>query len=387
MVQAMPRLVALALRGGPAYLDAVRRVWDAGDAIAPLDHRLPPAEADRVLASLAPSAVMEDDGEIRSLIGGRPVEPGDAAVVATSGTTGDAKAVILTHDSVVASARATSAALDVDPSTDRWLACLPLAHIGGLAVVMRSLVTETPVEVHDGFEAGAAVDAARRGATLVSLVTRALARVSPEMFRTILVGGAAAPADRAANVIATYGLTETGSGVMYERHPLDGVEIDIADGGSIRLRGPMLFRGYRHDDDPFEPGGWFDTGDLGHWGDDGLLVVDGRRDDVIVTGGEKVWPAPIETFLATTPNISEVALVGRPDRDWGHRVVAVVVASDPATPPTLDELRELTKGRFAAWCAPRELVLRASLPKTALGKIRRDELLASDEIGARGDDG
>lgn len=108
----MSRLVALALRGGPAYVDAVKRVWDDGDAIAPLDHRLPRAEAETVMAALAPAAVIEDDGDIRSLQGGLPLEPGDAAVVATSGTTGAPKAVIHTHDGVLASALATSSALD-----------------------------------------------------------------------------------------------------------------------------------------------------------------------------------------------------------------------------------------------------------------------------------
>ncbi|MEM7337733.1 MAG: AMP-binding protein [Actinomycetota bacterium] len=370
----MARLVALALPGGPEYVDAIRRVWERGDAIAPLDPRLPAAETARVMEALAPSAVIEADGDERELAGGEPVEPGDALVIATSGTTGAPKAVIHTHAAVAASAEATSAALAVDPRSDRWLACLPLAHIGGLAVVMRSIVTGTAVEVHDGFDAAAAIDAARRGATLTSLVTRALNQVPATAFRTILIGGAAPPPDRPANVIATYGMTETGSGAVYDRVPLPGLEIDITDDGEIRLRGPMLFRGYRHDPDPFDPGGWFPTGDLGHWGDDGLIMVDGRRGDVIVTGGEKVWPNPIETLLAARPDVAEVALIGRPDPDWGHRVVAVVVPGDPARPPTLDALRAAVKEQFGAWCAPRELELRTELPRTGIGKIRRDLL-------------
>ena len=100
MVTTMPRLVALALPGGPAYVDAIERVWDAGDAIAPVDDRLPPAEADKVMSELAPGAVVEADGEIRSLDGGQPVEDGDALVIATSGTTGDPKAAVHTHASI-----------------------------------------------------------------------------------------------------------------------------------------------------------------------------------------------------------------------------------------------------------------------------------------------
>ena len=370
----MPQLVALALPGGPGYVDAIKRVWDAGDAIAPLDDRLPSLEAKKVMASLAPGAIIEPDGEIRSLDDGLPVEKGDAVVIATSGTTGAPKAVIHTHDSVAASARATSAALSVDPAADKWLACLPLAHIGGLAVVMRSLVTGTAVEVHDRFEAAATIDAARRGATLVSLVTRALNQVPNDLFRTILIGGAAPPPDRPANVIATYGLTETGSGLVYERRPLEGAEIDITAAGEIRLRGPMLFRAYRHDPDPYDDDGWFNTGDLGRWGDNGLLIVDGRAGDVIVTGGEKVWPAPIEAFLVERLDIAEIALVGQADLDWGQRVVAAVVPANPTAPPTLDELRAAIKERFPSWCAPRQLDLHVELPKTALGKIRRDLL-------------
>lgn len=358
-------------------MDAVRRVWDAGDAVAPLDPRLPKPEAERVLAALAPSAVIEADGEIRSLPDGQPLEDGDAAVIATSGTTGAPKAVIHTHDSVAASAWATSKALDVDPGTDRWLACLPLAHVGGLAVVMRALVTGTGVEVHPRFDPQATLDAAQRGATLVSLVTRALNQIPADAFRAILIGGAAPPPDRPANVIATYGMTETGSGVVYERQALDGVEIDVTAGGEIRLRGPMLFRAYRHDPHPFDPDGWFSTGDLGRIEADGRLMVEGRRGDVVVTGGEKVWPAPVEAVLAQRPDVAEVALFGRPDPDWGHRVVAAVVPTDPGAPPTLAQLRSTVEARFPVWCAPRDLELRDSLPRTALGKVRRDQLRAA----------
>ena len=116
-----------------------------------------------LLAALAPTRLVDASGDERSLAGGRPVEDGDAVVVATSGSTGAPKGVVHTHDSVAASSTASSARLEVDPARDRWLACLPLAHIGGLSVVLRSLHTGTPLEVHDGFDAAAVEDAARRG--------------------------------------------------------------------------------------------------------------------------------------------------------------------------------------------------------------------------------
>jgi O-succinylbenzoic acid--CoA ligase len=391
----MGRLVALAIPGGPEYTAAIRRIWDDGDAIAPLDDRLPPGPAERQLAVLRPGAVLEPDGTIRERPGGRPTEEGDAVVIATSGTSGRPKAAIHTHESVAASARAIRDALAVDPERDRWLACLPLAHIGGLSVVMRSIVTGTPVEVHPRFEAEATVDAARRGATLVSLVTRALNQVPAELFRTILLGGAAPPPDRPDNVIATYGLTETGSGVVYESGSgearrsvlLEGLEVTVGDPaggarpgpvpgaeGEIHLRGPMLFRGYGDEPDPFVAGGWFPTGDLGRWWGDGRLVVDGRRDDVIVTGGEKVWPEPVERLLGARDDVAEVAVIGRPDPDWGHRVTAVIVVADGRPTPALDDLRETVLVELPAWAAPREVEVVDTLPRTSLGKIRRSLL-------------
>lgn len=389
----MGRLVALALPGGPQYAAAIQRVWDAGDAIAPLDNRLPAAELRRVMAVLRPGAVLEADGRIRSLDGGLATEAGDAVVIATSGTSGQPKGVIHTHAAVQAAAAATSKALDIDPSSDKWLACLPLAHIGGLAVVMRSLITGTPVEVHDGFDAEAVIAAVRGGATLTSMVTRALNQVPAELFRTVLIGGAAPPPDRPANVIATYGMTETGSGVVYESTALDGLEIsigrpppdgvpqpggvsqpvDAGDEGEIYLRGPMLFRGYRSLPDPFQDG-WFPTGDLGSLDAAGTLSVAGRRGDVIVTGGEKVWPEPVEKLLLERPDIAEVALVGRPDPEWGHRVVAVIVTA-PGTPrPELDDIRNTITQVLPVWAAPKELDFADALPRTSLGKVRRNLL-------------
>lgn len=381
----MPDLVALALPGGPAFVRAIERTWAMGDAIFPLDRRLPRAELDRVLASVAPGAIIEADGERRLLVGGRPTQPGDAVIVATSGTTGHPKGVVHTHASIAASALATSKALDVDPASDRWLACLPLAHIGGLAVVLRSLVTGTPVEVHDGFSAPAVAEALGRGVTLTSVVTKALKQIDTEAFRMILVGGAAPPPDRPANVWATYGLTETGSGVVYEREPLDGLEIRIDDCDEIWLRGPMLFRAYRdsagpnsiggatdHETDPKDADGWFPTGDLGRFAGDGSLSVDGRKGDVIATGGEKVWPERAERVLAAQPGVADVAVIGRQHDEWGQEVVAVIVASGDG--PSLEQLRDAVRAELPVWYAPHRIELVSGLPRTALGKLQRSRL-------------
>ncbi len=380
----VPILVALDMPGGPAFVDALRRVWDAGDAATPLDRRLPPPARTAALAALAPGAVVGPDGERRTLTGGRPVDPGDALVLATSGSTGEPKGVVLTHAAVAASAEATSARLGVDPTRDCWVACLPLAHVGGLSVICRSLHTGTPVEVLDGFDAVTVTAAARRARAdgrrvRVALVTAALARVDPGAFHTILLGGAAPPGSPPPNAVVTYGMTETGSGLVYDGVPLDGAAVAIGDGtlgapGEVLVRGPMLLRAYRDGTVPLLDGGWLPTGDAGALDSDGRLHVHGRMAEVIVTGGEKVWPVAVERVLAGHSAVAEVAVAGWPDPEWGQRVVAHVVPATGALPPTLDELRELVKAHLGSWSAPRDLVLVTSLPRTPSGKVRRSAL-------------
>jgi o-succinylbenzoate---CoA ligase len=143
----------------------------------------------------------------------------------------------------------------------------------------------------------------------------------------------------------------------------------------VELRCPMLLRCYRHGTDPRRADGWFPTGDAGAWDEGaGRLRVFGRRDDVIITGGENVWPVAVERALVADARVREVAVVGRPDPEWGQRVTALVVPADPADPPTLDELRDAAKRELPAYCAPRELILVAELPRTALGKLVRRAL-------------
>ncbi len=374
----MGQLVALDLPAGPGFVDALCAVWDAGDAVLPVDPRLPPPAVDRLLDALRPSRLVTPEGS-RARPGGVPTEPGDALVVATSGTTGEPKGVVHTHDSVEASARATSAALAVDPSTDRWVACLPLAHIGGLSVVTRSLVTGTPCTVLPRFDPRTVEEQARTGATRVSLVATALGRTDTSGYRTVLLGGAAPPTGLPANVVTTYGMTETGSGCVYDGRPLAGVEVRIGDGrlgadGEILVRGPTLLRTYRDGTDPRVGDGWLPTGDAGRLGDGGHLVVLGRMAEVIVTGAEKVWPTQVEEVVALHPGVAEVAVWKRPDPEWGERVVAWVVPADDVAVPGLEELRDLVGGRLAKWAAPRELVVVHALPRTPGGKVRRADL-------------
>jgi O-succinylbenzoic acid--CoA ligase len=206
-------------------------------------------------------------------------------------------------------------------------------------------------------------------ATLVSLVATTLPRVDAARFRTIVLGGSRPPADRPSNCVTTYGMTETGSGIVYDGVPLDGVDVRLDADGQILVRGPMLLRCYRDGMSPIDADGWLPTGDLGHWLDDGRLHVEGRRGDLIISGGENVWPEAVEAALADHPAVAEVMVRGVDDPEWGQVVEAVVVPI--GEPPTLDALRAHVKDRHPAYMAPRRLTLVTSLPRTALGKPRR----------------
>lgn len=346
----MSRLVAIDRPGGQEFVDELQRIWDAGDAAFPVDQRLPAATRRDLCVDMRV---------------GDEVEPGDALVVATSGSTGAPKGVVLTHESVTASAVATSERLGVRPD-DHWLACLPLSHVGGLSVLTRALQLGTKLTVLPGFDA-AAVD--RSDATLVSLVATALSRIDAARFRTIILGGSRPPDDRPSNCVTTYGMTETGSGVVYDGVPLDGVEVDIAADGEIRLRAPMLLRCYRDGTSPVDADGWFATGDLGEWSGDGRLLVAGRRGDLIITGGENVWPEAVEAAIADHPSVTDVMVRGAKDPEWGQLVEAVVVPV--GDPPTLESIRAHVKLRHPAFMAPKILTLVGSLPRTSIGKLRR----------------
>ena len=154
---------------------------------------------------------------------------------------------------------------------------------------------------------------------------------------------------------------------VYDGAPLDGVEVRAVE-GELQLRAPMLLRAYRDGRDPKDADGWLATGDAGEVAD-GRVTVHGRVGDVIVTGGEKVWPDPVEAVLRRVPGVAEVAVAGAPDEEWGQRVVAFIEVD--ADPPSLAELRDAVKAELPAYAAPKEVVVVTSLPRTALGKVQR----------------
>ena len=372
-------VVAVRLPPGPDWLDIVREAWDTRAALFPLDHRLPDAMAAELLTRARPTVVRERERSRR--LEGTRSEAGDALILHTSGTSNGPKLVRISRSAVEAAVRSSTAALDADRG-DAWLCCLPVAHVGGLLVLLRGVLLGAPVRVNPRFDPVALADA--DGISFTSLVPTMLRRlleadVDVARFRAILVGGSSLGADlreraerAGACIVETYGSTETCGGVVYEGRPLAGTEIRIGRRAEIELRGPTLLTGYRSGEPPpLSDDGWLRMGDAGEIDESGRLRVLGRLDDVIVTGGHKVSPDDVETALLAAAKVREAAVAGRPDAEWGERVVAWVVPDDPSDPPTLEEVRDAVAGFLPRFAAPWELRLVERLPQTFSGKVRR----------------
>ncbi len=368
-VKGVQRLIAVDLPLNEVFVDVVRSAWDSGDAVFPLDPRWPNAMRDRILASIRPTHVQTSLAELVQLEDGLPADVGDALVIATSGSTGEPKGVVHTLDSLKASADACHDRIGV--SNAHWLACLPVAHIGGFAVVARSLLLEIPLTIAKDASASAIASAREGGANLISVVPTMLDRIKSEAFECVLIGGAKPPSQRPSNAITTYGSTETGSGIAYNGHALRDVEIQIADEGAIFVRGPMLMRAYRNASSPINSDGWLDTGDAGELLSNGSLNVFGRRTEMIITGGENVWPDAVERALLTYPGISDCAVFGQPDPKWGDIVCATVETSTPIDDKAL---KEFLGAILPGYSIPKKFKQVANLPRTPSGKIDRRSL-------------
>ncbi|WP_344605468.1 o-succinylbenzoate--CoA ligase [Sporichthya brevicatena] len=313
------------------------------------------------------------------------VPNGTAVVIATSGSTGTPKGVRISAKALRHSARATHTHLG---GPGQWLLAMSAARIAGLQVVLRCRAAgETPVvlETAGGFrpdafaEALGAMTGERRYVSLVptQLIRLLDAGVDLTSLDAILLGGGPIPAglvERAAtvgaNVVRTYGMTETCGGCVYDGRPLDRVGLRITDDGRVAITGPVLARGYLGGPDF---GGEFVSSDLGRLDDDGVLTVLGRADDVILSGGVNVPAQSVEQVLAGHPGVAEVVVVGRPDPEWGEAVVAVVV---PSGPVPLAELRDLAAGALDKAWAPRDVVTVERFPSLPSGKVDRDALRA-----------
>ncbi len=358
------------------------------DAATPAPHLLPaePRRADTALRNATP-----------------PIDT-PALVIATSGSEGQPKGVLLSHSALAAAAAASATRIPL-AAGDTWLNCLPLFHIGGLSIFWRCFASGAAVRLHEGFDAAKVwADIADGRATHVSLVPAMLARLldtagdaaPPATLRCALIGGAALShalwrRARAAGwpLFVSYGMSETAAqlatlppGDSWQEglvgKPLPGMEIAIGSDGRIRVRGPQLMLGYLGayaggDDGKLSPlvdDGWLRTGDLGRIDADGGLHVLGRADDMLVSGGENIHPAEVEARLAACPGIADVAVTATRDPVWGDIVTALVVGAEASA------VEDWSREHLPAKLRPRRTLVVDALPRNALGKLERKGLAA-----------
>jgi O-succinylbenzoic acid--CoA ligase len=393
--------VAIALPAGLELAQALHACLLLGAVAVPVDLRL--AEAERALVAdgvallvdqpLAPAGESgEHDG---SSFPGEGVHDLDATavVIHTSGTTAAPRPVALTYGNILWSALGSAVALGLDPE-ERWLCTLPLSHVGGLSILLRSSIYATSAVVHERFETERVMRSLQAGeATLVSLVATTLARLldaglrDPPALRCALTGGGPVPAAlvqraHAASVPVslTYGLTEScsqatttpvaeiGGAPASAGTPLFCTRLRIAGDGEILLAGPTVAPGALASD------GWLHTGDLGELDERGRLRVSGRKADTIVSGGENVAPAEVEAVLESHTAVLEAAVLGREDPQWGEAVTAIVVAR-AGEQLDAEALRAHCAGALAPYKVPKHFVLASEpLPRTRSGKLLRREL-------------
>ena len=366
-----------------------------GATLLPLSPRLTATERAAIVAAEEPTVDLDDAGELTQteadlpLLGENDMDDVCARVL-TSGSSGLPKPVGLTYGNFLWSAVGSGFNIGVDPD-DRWLCCLPLSHISGLGIVMRSVIYGTTAVLHDGFDVDRAAAALEEDRiTVVSVVTTMLTRLLDagadlSKPRAILVGGGPVPEEplqeaiaKGATVVQTYGLTETCSQVTTlapedagrklgsAGRPLLTTHLRILD-GEILVQGPTVAPG-RADAD-----GWLHTGDLGDIDEEGFLYVKDRIDDLIVSGGENVVPAEVEEVLLRHPEVADAAVVGREDPEWQQAVTAIVVleAGSDVSP---DDLRRHCGESLAGFKVPKRVELVAALPRTPSGKLMRRAL-------------
>ncbi|MBK5219445.1 MAG: AMP-binding protein [Thermoleophilia bacterium] len=387
---------ALTMHGRREQVVLAHALMKVGATMLPLSPRLTAAERTAVVAAEEPIVDLDDPGELTQteadmpLLGEHDMDDVCARVL-TSGSSGAPQPVGLTYGNFLWNAVGSGFNIGVDPE-DRWLCCVPLSHIAGLSIVVRSTIYGTAAVLHEGFEVDrAAASLESDGITIVSLVTTMLTRLLEAGAdlsgpRAILVGGGPVPEEaleeaigRGATVVQTYGLTETCSQVTTlapadsrrkvgsAGRPLLTTHLRIAADGEILIQGPTVAPG-RADGD-----GWLHTGDLGEIDEEGFLYVRDRIDDLIVSGGENVLPAEVEAVLLRHPEVAEAAVVGREDPEWQQAVTAVVVlASGSAVTP--QDLRRHCAESLAGFKVPKRVELAAALPRTPSGKLMRRAL-------------
>ena len=335
--------------------------------------------------------VAGDPREVWALLEPWVRDGGDPLVVRTSGSTGDAKDVVLSHGAVTAAAQASLERLG---GPGNWLQAIPVTGVGGLQVLVRSaLAGHEPVFAEEHAQLAAAIELVPGPRRYTSLVPTQLHRLveSGEVgllraFDAVLIGGAATPTDlmealqgAGVRVVRTYGMSETSGGCVYDGVPLDGVHLRLDDRGQVMISGTGLFDGYA---DPVATAavlqdGWFSTADLGELDADGRLRITGRSDDVVISGGVNISLPAVTAALRAHAGVRDAIALGVPDDEWGTRVVAYLVPADAVCLEglRLDEVRDAVEaaGLPRTW-SPRDVVLIDALPLLPGGKVDRQTL-------------
>lgn len=422
--------LAFSLAPGPHAVMVVHAALRLGLTLVPLNTRLTPAELQPIVIDADPSCLITDAPllglavscrvvtweEVRQCSAVRPVPGGDlhpeelAALVYTSGTTGTPKGVEITVGNIWASAVASGLHAGIE-ADDRWFHAMPLFHVSGLSILYRSVVHGSGIVLAARFDAAETVRSLHRDRiTLLSVVPTMLRRLmdatsgplGPDLRMVLLGGAPASPSlvqealERGIPVVTTYGLTETFSqiatlrpGDLPERmgssgHALLPSRVAIAVNGhlatapntvgEIWVKGPSVCRGYWRRPEMTRAAfhdGWFKTGDMGTLDADGYLTVLDRRRDLIISGGENVYPTEVENSLLTLSMVDDAAVFAEPDIEWGQKVAAALATSAPLS---VSELKAALAGRLARYKIPRVIYLVPSIPRTASGKILRHVL-------------
>ena len=388
-------LAALTMHPRREEVVLLHALMKLGAVALPLSPQLTEAERAAILAEQRPAVDLNDAAELTQteadmpLLGEHDMDDLQCRIL-TSGTSGTPRPVDLTYGNFLFSAVGSAFNIGIEPE-DRWLCCLPLSHVAGLSIILRSVIYGTTAVLMDGF------DTEKVASTLISGDISVLSLVPTQLIRlleagadlsaprAILIGGGPVPEDalrraldQGATVVQTYGMTETcsqvttlapadaGRKVGSAGRPLLTSHVRIED-GEILVQGPTVSRG------AIDPDGWLHTGDLGHIDDEGFLYVTGRRSEVIVTGGENVMPAEVEAVLISHHAVADAAVLGRPDPEWQEAVCALVVLAD-GTEAREEELREHCAASLARHKVPKQVDFVSSLPRTSSGKLLRGQL-------------
>ena len=323
-----------------------------------------------------------------------------ASIMYTSGTTGRPKGVLQTFGNHFYSAISSALNLGLS-SADKWLCVAPIFHISGFSIIMRGLIYGMTVRLVEKFRAEELERIlANETVTIMSVVPFMLKKLIQQQnktnthynsaFRCMLLGGGTidretleACLQRSIPVVQCYGMTETCSQIVALRsadallklgsvgQPLFSTQLKLSKDGEILLKTPALTPGYLNLPDKLPSkmiDGWYRTGDIGHLDKEGYLYIDGRADEMLISGGENIFPQEVEQVYQRYPQINEVAVVGQNDSVWGQVPVAFVV-SDRRLSPT--KLINYGYEHLARYKVPQHYIFVSELPKNASGKIRR----------------